>query len=101
MGGLFIRAYFLDSGVLEADRQAHARLAGSHSAAEDFHRGRLRLLELDAHAGAKTRPTGKRDGPFEIWTWSHAELSSFGGKAAETFVCCYNERMRELVAGPA
>ena len=46
-----------------------ASYAGKLQARVWFQEGRYRLLELSADE--KSQFTGRTDGPFEIWTWTH------------------------------
>ncbi len=76
-----------------------ASYAGKLQASVWFQDGRYRILELSSDD--KSQFTGRIDGPFEIWTWTHyTDTPSFTVQTAdETFVETFNSQMRQLWDG--
>jgi hypothetical protein len=64
-----------------------------------FQEGHYRLLELSPDD--KSHFTGRTDGPFEIWTWTHyTNTPSLTVQSADKeFVGAFNSRMRQLWDG--
>jgi hypothetical protein len=73
-----------------------AYYAGNLQARIWFQEGRYRLLELSSED--KSRFTGRKDGPFEIWTWTHYTNSPSLTVTTDDqqFVASFNARMRQL-----
>jgi hypothetical protein len=79
--------------------EAWASYAGKLQARVWFQEGRYRLLELTSDE--KSQSTGRTDGPFEIWTWTHyTNAPSLTVQTADKeFVDAFNSRMRQLWDG--
>ncbi len=80
---------------LEIQASFMASQAGDLQAERDFRDGMLRLYELGE--GFAEKSTGRKEGPFEIWT--RPSTTVFGGadkRCLEEFVDSYNERMRSM-----
>ena len=73
-----------------------AEYAGKLQARVWFQEGKYRVLELSPDE--KSQFTGKKDGDFEIWTWTHYTNSSWmvARSADRQFVEAFNQRMRQL-----
>jgi len=73
-----------------------ASYAGGLQARVWFQEGRYRLLELSQVE--KVEFTGRTNGPFEIWTWTH--YTNYPWLTVQTadqeFVDAFNRRMRQL-----
>ena len=80
---------------------------GMREASEDFASSRLRVYEIQTHPYPATgQPigvpkifTGRKDGPFEIWTWPRYrqhKRERFSLETDSEFVSAYNGRMRFL-----
>ncbi|MDB6029636.1 MAG: hypothetical protein JWM68_5859 [Verrucomicrobiales bacterium] len=76
--------------------EAWASYAGKLQARIWFQENHYRLLELSPDE--KNKFTGRKDGEFEIWTWTHYTNSSWlvAESADREFVDAFNHRMRQL-----
>lgn len=79
--------------------------AAALEALSDFENGRLRVFELAridlAKGGQQSAFTGRRDGPFEIWTRAYfAYLGPPDRYANEQFITAYNDKMRYMHSNP-
>jgi hypothetical protein len=76
-----------------------ASYAGKLQARVWFQEGHHRLLEISSED--KSQFTGRTDGPFEIWTWTHyTNTPSLTVQTADKeFVDSFNLRMRQLWDG--
>ncbi len=76
--------------------QSWATYAGELQAKVWFQEGHLRLLELSSNP--KLEFSGRKDGPFEIWTWKQYPNPNWllADPADPEFVTAFNLRMRQL-----
>jgi hypothetical protein len=81
----------------QANLEIWANYAGKLQARVWFEEGRTRLLELSPNP--KSGFTGRKDGDFEIWTWTCYTNSSWlvASDADRHFVEAFNQRMRQLL----
>ena len=82
-----------------------AGYAAALQALSDFENGKLRIFELAridlAEGGQLFAFTGRRDGPFEIWTRGYLQfLSPPDRYANEQFIKTYNSKMRYMHSNP-
>jgi len=91
--GIWFYAYRLST---QMSTETWARYAGGLQARVWFQEGRYRLLELSS--ANESRFTGKTDGPFEIWTWTHYTNTPPLTVTTDNheFVAAFNSRMRQL-----
>lgn len=80
----------------EMSMETWARYAGKLQARVWFQEGHYRLLELSSDE--RSQFTGKTNGPFEIWTWTHyTNAPSLTVQTVDKeFVDALNLRMRQL-----
>ncbi len=82
----------------QSSMETWASYAGKLQARVWFQEGRYRLLELSSDD--KPQFTGRTNGPFEVWTWTHyTNAPSLTGQTADRqFVEAFNSRMKQLWA---
>jgi hypothetical protein len=84
-----------DTLSMEAD------VLGTNIARRDFRAGMLRLYELSGPAD-ESRPTSRREGPFEVWrSFYFPDAGPAHQWERERFIAAYNEKMRYMQAHPA
>jgi hypothetical protein len=73
-----------------------ANYAGQLQAKAWFDEGHYRLLMVSPDN--KTQFTGRKNGPFEIWTWTHYTHFSWvvANDTDREFVTAFNQRMKQL-----
>ena len=88
--------FFVYRLATQMSMETWASYAGGLQARVWFQDGRYRLFELSA--SEKLKFTGRTNGPFEIWTWTHyTNNSSLTVQTADQkFVDAFNTRMRQL-----
>ena len=93
MFALWFHGYYT---FTESTLQTWSSYAGELQAKVYFDDQKCRLLELEPDAEMEF--TGRKEGPFEIWSWSyHSQMSWLHTKEANAqFVDSFNDRMREL-----
>lgn len=91
--GIWFFAYRLTTRM---SMETWARYAGGLQARVWFEEEHYRLLELSS--SEKMEFTGRTNGPFEIWTWTHYtnNPSLTVQTADQKFVDAFNRRMRQL-----
>ncbi|MEO0965566.1 MAG: hypothetical protein AAFY08_10645 [Planctomycetota bacterium] len=88
--------------LYEAEVHRSQTTLGGVWAMLDFENGERRQYEpIPAGRGAQIADTGRRDGPFEIWTWTYTDHVVGGAAAGEAFVESYNQKMRQLAGQSA
>jgi hypothetical protein len=94
--GIWFFAYRLST---EAEMDTWASYAGKLQAGVWFQEGHYRLLELAPDE--RSQFTGRTNGPFEIWTWTHYTNSSLLSvpMADQWFIEAFNSRMQQLWDG--
>lgn len=98
--GLLVKAYSWDQMWLRFELQTQATSHGGMWAMNDFRAGKFRQLRLVSAAVGRIEDTGRRDGPFEIWTWTYVDGAPGSREAAEAFVAMYNGKMRHMYENP-
>ena len=77
----------------------YAQLAASLRAIHDYRTGQLRIFVLKPDG--REEFTGRKDGPYELWTWpTHPTLGRTSTMADEAYVNRYNLRMRSMHERP-
>jgi hypothetical protein len=79
-----------------------ASYAGKLQARIWFQEGRYRMLELSSTD--RSEFTGRKDGPFEIWTWpgnTNEPTPLFVPRADQDFVDAVNDTMKDMWAQDA
>ena len=99
--GLFLKVQMWDLWSLRNELWVQATSKGSYWAEHDFREGKLRVLRLVPVDQGKFEPTGEREGPFEVWTWTYVEGVPGSKEAEQTAVAHYNGRMRALYRSSA
>lgn len=83
--------------LIQGELQRSQTVLGTTWAMLDFTNGERRQYELvPAVRDAQIADTGRRDGPFAVWTWTYKTSGGGGVAAAEAFVESYNQKMRQL-----
>jgi hypothetical protein len=99
--GLFLKVRMWDLSWLRDDLEIQASSKGAYWAEHDFREGKLRILRLVPFGPGKPGPTGEREGPFEVWTWTYVEGIPGSKETEQLVVSHYNDRMRSLYRNPA
>jgi hypothetical protein len=95
---LLVRSWWVNN-QWEQEMYGMATYTGAMQADADFRNGILRLFELVADT--KSEDTHRKDGPFEVWTWTwYPDLGHANEFAEERFVEMYDEKMRYMYAHP-
>lgn len=91
--GMWFYAYRM---CTQMSMETWASYAGKLQARAWFQEGRYRILELSS--AEQSQFTGRTNGPFEVWTWTHyTNTPSLTVQTADlTFIDAFNSRMREL-----
>lgn len=98
--GILVLGLRLDRWNWRAQMYGMTWYAATLQAARDYDSGRMRLLE--PVQDGKIEPTGRTEGPFEVWAWpAYADpklpgISRPGEYATEIFVSSYNRHMKKL-----
>jgi hypothetical protein len=94
---VFFLVFFIPYRIMSISRlETWADYAGKLQAKVWFQESHYRLLELSPNG--KTEFTGRKDGEFEIWTWTYYTNSSWidPGNQDLTFVEAFNKKMKQL-----
>jgi len=88
--------FFVYRMATQMSMETWASCAGGLQAKVWFQEGHYRLLEMSP--SDKLEFTGRTNGPFEIWTWTHyTNTPSLTVQTADQkFVDAFNRRMRQL-----
>ena len=98
--GILVQALWFDRMRWRQQMYGMAWYAATLQAASDYDSGKMRLLE--AVQGADIEPTGRSEGPFEVWTWpmcADPQLPGISRPAeysTDRFVSSYNRHMKKL-----